>query len=437
MKLSFKATIFLLFIILSLGFSLRYYHFYTLPRHGATFDEFAWTWLGISLIQEHTPLSWSPHSHYKEREHLIYQGAPFWIVRPYLEHPPLFGLVAGGSALLNGAQDMYTINLHNMRKLSLGLGLASMVLVFMLANTLYGRNIALITTLLYATIPTMVIGSRIVQNENFLIPSWLLALLLIHRYLKTGKKRFRNVAAIIAGLLSLAKVPWLVVGVSLGMILSYKGKWRDAFFVGGVTIAIFSLFIVYGIYWDKDLFLSLWTLQLARYDISFAGFFSIFTNPLLVDRNYLDGWILFGWFAIFFLMRNVKEHFFILIPFLAYLVVYIFAIPDEPSHGWYRYPFYPFIVISTVLVLREEWKKISLLSLFFIFLVGLPLLSLVWENTFGFSYLIYRGFILSAVLPIIYFLWKKQSQRLPRIFLIIWFFIFVILNILSVIIYSE
>lgn len=432
-----KKIIILLVIILSLGFSLRYYHFYTYPRHGATFDEFAWTWLGISLIQDHTPISWSSQPQYKERKHLIYQGAAFWLVHPYLEHPPLFGLIAGSSALLNGAHDIYSINLHNMRKLSLGLGLLSMILMFLFVNALYGKNIALVTTLLYATIPTMVIGSRIVQNENFLIPSWILALFLLHRYLKTGKKRFRNIAAIFAGLLSLAKVPWLVVGVSLGMILSYKGKWKDAFFVGGITLSIFALYLLYGLYWDKEVFLSLWTLQLARYDISFIGFFSIFSHPLLVDRIYLDGWILFGWFAIVFLMRKVRENFFILFPFLAYLIVYIFAIPDEPSHGWYRYPFYPFLIISTVLVLKEEWKKMSLVTLFFLFVVGLPLFGNVWEKLFGFSYVIYRGFILFATLPMIYFLWKKQSKKLPRIFISFWFLVFILLNIVAIIIYSE
>jgi len=437
MNITFLKYFFVLLIILCVGFSLRHYHYTTLPRHGATFDEFAWTWLGINLIQHGVPISWSPHPQYTQRKHLIYQGAAFWIVRPYLEHPPLFGLVAGGSALLNGAHDMYSVTLHNMRKLSLGLGLFSMVMIFVLTNALYGRGIALFSTLLYATVPTIVIGSRIVQNENFLIPFWLLALFLVHRYLKTGKKRFRNVAALIAGLLSLAKVPWLVVGLSLGMILSYKGKWKDAFFVGGVTVLFFSVFIFYGLYFDKKLFLDLWTLQLARYDITFTGFFSLFTHPLLVDRYYLDGWILFGWFAIFLLARNFKEHFFILLPFLAYLVVYVFAIPDEASHGWYRYPFYPFLLTASALVIREEWKKISLVSLFFLFIVGFSLLGTVWQPVFGFSYIVYRLFILFVTLAMIYFLWRKQNQRLPQIFLASWITIFIIFNIFSVILYIE
>ncbi len=420
-----------------MGVFLRHYHYQTLPRHGATFDEFAWTWLGINLIQEHTPISWSSQPQYKEKFHLKYQGAAFWIVKPYLEHPPLFGLVAGSFALLNGAKDMYDVTLANTRPLAIILGGFSIFMIFMLSKEIYGTGVALLASLLYATVPTIVIGSRIVQNENFLIPFWLLSLYLILRYLKTGKKRFRSTAAVLAGFLSLAKTPWLVVGLSLSMILSFKGKWKDAFLVGGITALIFSTFIIYGLLIDKELFLNLWRLQLARYDISFAGFFSIFRDPLLVDRFYLDGWIFFGWFSILLLMRDLKKNFIILIPFIAYFITFIFAIPNEPAHGWYRYPFYPFLIISTALILKEEFKKISLISMIFVLIIGLSLLSNTWQNLFGFSYTVYRLFILLAVLPIIFILWKNIKEKTFYFLMISWLILFLISNITSVLLYIE
>ena len=411
--------------------------FRTIPRHGATFDEFAWTWLGINLIQTGVPVSWSPHPQYKQVKEIKYQGAAFLIVRPYLEHPPLFGLVSGSFAILNGAKNMYDVTLAKIRPLALILGGFSIIMIFLLTNEIYGRETALVASLLYATIPTLVIGSRIVQNENFLIPSWLLSLYLITKYLKTGNKRLRNTAAAVAGFLSLAKVPWLVVGLSLSMILSFKNKWRDAFVVGIITIAIFSLFIVYGIYFDKELFLNLWKLQLARYDITFSGFSSIFINPLLVDRFYLDGWIFFGWFSIFLLLGNIKKNFIIIIPFIAYLIIYIFAIPNEPAHGWYRYPFYPFLIISTAVILKEELKKVSLISVVFLLFVGLLLLSNTWENLFGFSYTVYRLFIIFATLPIIFVLWRNIKSRVPFLIIVLWLLLFLLLNIVSVLSYLD
>jgi len=430
-------TILLLVAILLLGIFLRHDNFQTIPRHGATFDEFAWTWLGINLIQNHSPISWSSQPQYNNRRHLIYQGAAFWIVKPYLEHPPLFGLVAGGFAILNGAKDMYSVTLPIIRPLSLILGAFSIFMIFLLSKEIYGRKVALVSSLLYATVPTIVIGSRIVQNENFLIPFWLLSLYLILRYLKTGRKRFRNIAAVLAGLLSLAKVPWLVVGLSLSMILSFKGKWKDSFWVIGITILIFCAFLVYGLLIDKELFLNLWQLQLSRYDISFAGFYGVFKDPLLVDRFYLDGWIFFGWLSILLLSRDLKKNFIILIPFVAYLIVYIFAIPNEPSHGWYRYPFYPFLIIATAITIIEEAKKISLISIFFLLFVGLFLLSNFWQNTFGFSYMVYRLFIITSVAPVLIILWKDIKGRSSQILIFLWGALFIIFNIASVLSYVE
>jgi 4-amino-4-deoxy-L-arabinose transferase-like glycosyltransferase len=430
-----KKIFLILIFILFLGIGLRYSDLYKYPRHGATFDEFAWTWLGINLIQNNVPISWSPHPQYKDRKEIKYQGAAFLLVKPYLEHPPLFGLVAGSFAMLNGAKDMYDVTLEKIRPLSLILGAVSMVAVFLLTKELYGNLTAFLSVALYATVPTIVIGSRIVQNENFLIPFWLLSLYLVTKYLKSGKKKFRNFAIIIAGLLSLAKVPWLVVGLSVSMILSYKGKWKDAFLVGGITLAIFSLYMFYGFYFDKNLFVDLLKLQTARYDISFSGFFSIFTEPLLADRFYLDGWIIFGWFSIFFLAREFEKYYMILIPFVAYLILYIFAIPNEPAHGWYRFPFYPFLIMSSALVLKEEFKKISLMSFLFILMVGLSLLSNTWQENFGFSYILYRSFIVLASASIFFVLWKIKKSKLPITF--VWITFFIILNIWSVLTYVE
>lgn len=431
-----KIYLFLIFILL-IGLGLRYINFDKYPRHGATFDEFAWTWLGINLIQTGIPVSWSPHPQYKDREEIRYQGAAFLLVKPYLEHPPLFGLIAGSFVLLNGIRDMYHVTLEGIRPLALILGGLSILMIFILTREIYGEKIALLSSLLYATVPTVVIGSRIVQNENFLIPFWLLALYLLTRYLRSGKKKFRNAAAITAGLLSLAKVPWLVVGLSLSMILSYKGKWRDAFIVWGITLAIFSFYIFYGLYFDKNLFIDILKLQSARYDISFAGFFSIFKEPLLVDRSYIDGWIYFGWLSLVLIARDLKKHFFILMPLIAYLFVYIFAIPNEPSHGWYRYPFIPFLIISSSIILVEEIKKRSTVSLMFILVVGLALLSNTWEISFGFSYLVYRSFIILAVIYFILTSWNLKNYFRILNVQYLWLTLFIMLSIWSTIVYKE
>src|SRR3989344_8195322 len=132
-----KKYLVLFVFILFFGLILRYSNFETIPRHGATFDEFAWTWLGINLIQKGVPISWSPHPQYQERKEIRYQGAAFLIVKPYLEHPPLFGMLAGSFALINGAKDMYDVTLAKIRPLALILGMFSILAVFLLTNEIY------------------------------------------------------------------------------------------------------------------------------------------------------------------------------------------------------------------------------------------------------------------------------------------------------------
>lgn len=430
--------IILLSLIVLLGFSLRNHNLYTWPREGATFDEYAWTWLGINLIQKQTPISWSSQPQYKNREHLIYRGAAFFLVEPYLEHPPLFGLVAGSFALLNGAEDMYGVDVKTIRPLAIILGLVSIVLVFLFTKELYDKKIAFFASILYATIPTVVIGSRIVQNENFLIPMWLLALLFTSKYLKNKNSLYRNMAAVICGLLILAKIPWVAGAGSIVLIFLYLKKYKDLFKFLLIVIPIGLLYLVYGFYFDAKLFLGLWGLQLNRYDISFVSFYALFQKPWLVDRFFLDGWIYFGWFAFVLLLVDIKKHYFVIFALLSYFVIFLTGIPDESAHGWYRYPFYSFLIISIALFIKEYFVKNPILTFLFLSLIGTTLFQNTWVPSFGFSYFVFRLIILGwglSLLPL--FLPFKPLLKLSLIMNYSWLVLFVLLNIWSVMLYNE
>ena len=303
-KLLIKFQFVFIVAIIILGFWLRSDNLYTWPRLGSTFDEYAWTWLGVSLIEDQAPRSWSRHPQYSDREDIIYQKTAFVLVKPYLEHPPLFGLVAGSYALLTGTEGMFDVRIEGIRGFSLVLGVFSIFMVYVFAKEVYGLKVALASSLIYATVPTIVIGSRIVQNENFFIPFFLLSLFLVARYIKSGKSWLRNVSAIICGLLTLAKVPWIAAGISIFLIFLYLRRYSDAGKFIAIVVPIFLLFFVYGFYFDSKLFLSLWQMQLTRYDLAFNSVFALFTSPYLVDRFMTDGWIYFGWFAFFLIMAS-------------------------------------------------------------------------------------------------------------------------------------
>lgn len=434
-----RYSIFVFLGIILLGFLLRFHNFHTWPRVGATFDEYAWTWQGMNLLQTGIPKSWSPHPQYENANSIIYQKTHFRIVQPFLEHPPVFGLVAGSFAILNGVSDMYDVSIVKIRPLALILGVISIFLIFLLTKELYSIRIGLLSALLYATIPTIVIGSRIVQNENFFIPVWLCVLYLTAKYIKGKRKIFRNLVIILCSLLVLAKIPWIAAGISIfGIFIFYK-KYKDALLIlFGVIFALF-LFTAYGYYYDWDLFVNLWKLQANRYDIAFNSIYALFQKPFLVDRYYTDGWIYFGWFAfILLLAKDLRKYIFIVTPLLAYFLIYLAGIPDEAGHGWYRYPFYPFLIISIALFIKEYFVKNFALSFIFLVFIGTSLFQLTWEVMFGFSYAIFRLMIISwgLVLIPLYFN-NSKTVKMARLVGYSWLLIYFLINIWAIMTYNE
>ncbi len=434
-----RYSIFVFLGIILLGFLLRFHNLHTWPRVGATFDEYAWTWQGMNLLQTGIPKSWSPHPQYENANSIIYQKTHFRIVQPFLEHPPVFGLVAGSFAILNGVSDMYDVSIVKIRPLALILGVISIFLIFLLTKELYSIRIGLLSALLYATIPTIVIGSRIVQNENFFIPVWLCVLYLTAKYIKGKRKIFRNLVIILCSLLVLAKIPWIAAGISIfGIFIFYK-KYKDALLIlFGVIFALF-LFTAYGYYYDWDLFVNLWKLQANRYDIAFNSIYALFQKPFLVDRYYTDGWIYFGWFAfILLLAKDLRKYIFIVTPLFAYFLIYLAGIPDEAGHGWYRYPFYPFLIISIALFIKEYFVKNFALSFIFLVFIGTSLFQLTWEVMFGFSYAIFRLMIISwgLVLIPLYFN-NSKTVKMARLVGYSWLLIYFLINIWAIMTYNE
>ena len=436
-KYLFKFRFILLALILILGLYLRSYNLNTWPRLGATFDEYAWTWLGINLIQNKIPISWSPHPQYENKKAIIYQKTHFVLVKPYLEHPPFFGLVAGSYALINGAKDMFDVDISRIRGLALILGVLSIFILYIFAAEVYGYKIGLLSSFIYATVPTIVIGSRIVENENFFIPFFLLSLFLIVKFVKTKNPWFRNISAFTCGLLILAKIPWIAAAIGIILILLYFKKYKDILKFLSIVVPISLVFPAYGIYFDSKLFFDLMSFQIQRYDLTFNSFFALFTSPYLVDRFLIDGWIYFGWIAIFILsLKDFKKNIFVLLPFLAYFILFVFAIPNEPQHGWYRYPFYPFLIISLSLFIRNYFNKNHILTFLFLIFTGLSMLETSWALSLGFSFLIFRVFIILfslSLLPLFFPNTSRKSNLINYLSLVIIF----ALNIWSVFLYNE
>lgn len=435
-----RVVIILLGLILLIGLFVRSSHLYIWPREGATFDEHAWTFLGLSLLNTGIPTSWSPHAAYTDRkEYRNPNGARFTLVTPYLEHPPLFGYIAGLSARAFGARGFDDVNLRNMRPLSLALGLVSIGLVYLVTAGWYGSSVALIASLMYAITPTVAVGSRLLQNENFFIPVFLSMLYLANTIRKQPSKTRSFLLYILAYMIPLAKVPWMAAPVAVAVILFSYSRKSEAFWVIVSSFMGVVSYILWGLYWSPGVFVLLMRLQTARYDMAFDGIFSVFMNPVVTDRLFIDGWVYFGWFAIAILVAKLeKRHIPLIISFFAYLSIYLFAIPNEPGHGWYRYPFYPFLTIASAVVLTESYRLNAILRFLFFIIVGLSMMADSWGKAFGFSHLVYRWYLLSAGITAIPFMTEHRyirtiSQVVSNLIMVL-IFMFSIWSVLS---YTE
>lgn len=427
-------------IILVVGASLRNFNLNVWPREGATFDEFAWTFLGVSLWEKGTPTSWSPHPQYKNRvEYRNPQGAHFVLVSPYLEHPPLFGLVAGGFAMVNGVRNFNDVTIAKIRPLALILGIMSIFMVFLLASSVYGDKVGLVASGIYSIVPSVAIGSRLVQNENFFIPFFLFALYLTHRYIRHPKSNILYLTAVICGLLPIAKIPWVAAAIAVVVMFLYAKKWKEVGVVAVSVAAGLFAFFVWGFVWDKELFINLWKLQLARYDLAFDSLFVLFRDPVIVDRALVDGWIYFGWAAIVWLLtRDIKKNLPIIMGFLAYAAIFVFAVPSEPLHGWYRYPFYPFLTIATAVFLAEYFNKNYLVSALFYVTTGLSMFGGSWAQAFGFSFPVLRTYLVAMAVGALPALFpSKKIVRLSWFINIGIFLLIILLSCWTVILYNE
>lgn len=432
--------IIILALILGIGTWIRSVNLSVWPREGATFDEFAWTFQGLSIITKGVPTSWSPHSAYtNRREWYNPQGAHFVLVTPYLEHPPLFGLVAGGFAYLEGIRDFSQVTIAKIRPLALFLGVLSIIAVFLLGKSVYGTRIGLLASSLYTIVPTVAIGSRLVQNENFFIPLFLLSLYFANEYTKKPTKGKLVGSVVLSSILPLAKVPWVAAPMSVILLFLIHKRWKEVGVTAVSTLVCFSGFLLYGFMLDSSVFTNLWKLQMARYDMAFDSLFALFRNPLIADRTFVDGWIYFGWAAMIWLLnRDMKKTYPLILGFLAYFAVYVFAIPNEPLHGWYRYPFYPFLILATASMISEFANSNYFLQAVFFVVIGSSMLAESWTKIFGFSYTVFRGFLFFLVLGTLpVFFPKIKAKKLIQRWNYGIYILLIFLSVWSVFLYNE
>jgi 4-amino-4-deoxy-L-arabinose transferase-like glycosyltransferase len=341
-------------LILALGLFLRLHDYTQAPKLADNQDELAWTWAGLSLLEDHSPTSWSyllayPHVFAIPEPD---NGQLLPGVHPWLDHPPLFAVLMGGYAWLAGERHFQDVSDAVIRLPVIALSLFTLLLTYVLGRRLLGPAPAIVGAALFALVPATVLDSREVESEAVLAPLLLLALIITHRLLRSESRRFEPLLLLfICALAPLFKVPGASFGIIVGVVLAMHGRWRLAGLAATMSCLGLLIYAWYGVLVDWRRFLAVVEFQASRHS-GLSSAYEFISAPAFTDRIQLrDGWWLLGWLglaAVAYQRRGRRADLLLAWPVVAYAgVLMLLADPSATQRfGWYRFAVYPLVYLA-------------------------------------------------------------------------------------------
>ena len=363
----------------------RLYHLDLAPARSLTEDEYAWTWSGMTLIQRGTPEAWSMLTAYLPvRRNIEWRGHRYRMVKPWLDHPPLYALYAGGWMLALGQRDMFEVDLWQMRLGSLLLDAVCFVLLSLVLRRLLPTAEILVALLLYAVMPAIVLHQRLVICENMYVPLTLgILLLLLQQSREFARARALAIFALCAAL-PLLKVAALTSSVFLLLWALIDGAPRERWISAG-TIALgtgtgLGVYLWYAQHVDANLFWEVMTNQQDRWK-GFAGMEALLFTPRLVNQGLRDLLAVLGCvlaLASLTLPRMAAWG----LAVLAYTACMAFFMDQERVYGWYFLPLYPwFCTALGVAIVHASRQRVLGLSLLWCTVAWLTIASVLHGRT--------------------------------------------------------
>lgn len=363
------------FIIVILALLVRMHRYWEFPTTQETADEIAWTWLGSSFLIDGEPTSWSYFHSYSDGDYIYKQGpvhAP--LVRPAVDHPPLFGFIPGVFHTATQSQWDVLPDYKVIRIPMLLLGTLSVALLGYWSSLVLEKRWSLLATFLYAVIPTFVFASRVVVSENLLVVWLLIAGILLHHWENTPKKNISarkslTLAFIALGILSmLTKISGIMIPtVLVGYAVMRKDKQLILTSAASLIAGIGSL-VLYAKMINFELFMQIQAEQATR-PIGLSTLYNrFFIKPNIAQKIYYDGWIILGLFG--FVYALIKKEVTKLQPFWLFSLLSTIATlgfigisgGEYTFYGWYSYTLFPFFALFITLLLKEAYAKKYLLT---------------------------------------------------------------------------
>jgi len=414
-------------LILILGFLLRINNYTANPPRGASSDEYTYSFLGMSILKTGVPTSWSYFPQYSEHAHnfdLTIDHIYFPMVTPYFDHPPLFGILVGGWALLNGETTFDSITLGTIRQIPILLGMITSILVYLLALRIYGKKTAIWSLLIYSTATIFVMETRTVFAENLFTPLLLLSILTVSSINKHISYKRVITLGIIAGASFWVKELGIVVFLSvISLLLMQKVKFKMLVILTSIFIFSGLCYMLYGYLYNWELFKSIVFVQSAR-EIGPHTLYSLFFNPIVVNKQYMDGWYLLGFVSFFSSFTNFDKNRLLLIPAFVYFFLCLFFLTSKAEMGWYMIPLFPFFAIFSARQLIESIQNkgwyIFVVTLF----IGMFAIQYRIEPKYGLSEIGFRVLLVLLFAPL-FITGILKKEKLFTLFSNWWFYLLI------------
>jgi len=401
-----KSLPYISILLISLfSYQLLNHLFYAFPAQGDTYDEYKAPFNGIGLLVHGVPESWSWYPAYGSFPTTNIDGGVFKIVKPWFDEPALFSLMIGSYSLARGITTNEDVTLPIYRHLMVYLGVFNVILLFTIIFKVHSLSLAIISSLIYASIPTVVLSQRLPISDNMVATFLLISLLLTVTYFQQKKTIYLILLAIFSSLSLHLKSTGVFIPVSIVAIFWATKRFRPSLIIIISTALSLILWFIYGYVYNWPLFLSIMSVSSGRELVSPTVIINLFQTFRIGEKTMgIDGWIIWGWISvIIFSFIKTPKHLLLskkllLFPLISYLI--FFSIMTGHIKGWYRDPFFPLLAWASGLFILQMIKNPKIIPIFMFSLIP-----------FASSFIYGHGGIL----------WSNSQTKLFQIILVLFF----------------
>ena len=328
-----------------IGLALRSQHRDTLPKHNETIDEYAWAWSGMTLLHDGTPKAWSYLGCYHDLPWMSWRGWGYKIVRPWLDHPPLFSVVMGAWMLAGGYKDIFEVDLGWMRWMPWLLYIMNFWLLVKLLRRYFEPAAVTLGMAFLAVSPLVVIDQKLVICENWFVGVYALTHLAWLNWLDTRRRRYLWGVALGSFALPFSKVAALGYCVYLGVISLMRRDRKLTLAVTAGTLAGIGAYVLWGRYYGWRQFVAVMQSQAFRFSDLSSGFDLIFVHRM-VSTKWLYYPFYLGLFSVLFDAvgdERAREYY---LQYAIFIGCLIFFVDANHIYGWYLIPTYPVLCMG-------------------------------------------------------------------------------------------